>query len=51
MDDEDKADCPLALRSRKFDDSRRDIEDQFSRKTLLENIDDKLEKYGEFCSN
>ena len=46
MDDEDKDDCPLALKSRKVDDSREDIDEEFSRKTLINKIDDKLEKYG-----
>ena len=48
MDDEDKDECPLALQSRKIDDSRQDIDDEFSRKTLIQEIDNKLENYGAF---
>ncbi|KAL8819761.1 MAG: hypothetical protein Q9191_007664, partial [Dirinaria sp. TL-2023a] len=50
MDDEDKEECPLALRSRKIDDGRQDIEEEYSRKTLLQEIDDKLEKYDQLVS-
>ena len=46
MDDEDKEECPLALKSRKVDNGREDIDEEFSRKTLLQEIDAKLEKYG-----
>lgn len=46
MDDEDKEDCPLALKSRKVDDSRKDIDEEKSRKTLIEEIETKLEQYG-----
>ena len=48
MDYEDKDECPLALRSRKFDDTREDMDEEFSRRTLMQAIDDKLEKYGQF---
>lgn len=50
MDDEDKDEFPLALRSRKIDDGRQDIEEEYSRKTLLQEIDDKLEKYDQLVS-
>ena len=47
MDDEDNEECPFALQSRKFDDNR-NLSEEFSRKTLVQAIDDKLEKYGQF---
>lgn len=46
MDQLDQEECPLALRSRKTDDARDDIEEQYSRKTLINQIDAKLKEYG-----
>ncbi len=46
MDAEDKdSDNGVALMSRKTDDARPDIEEQYSRKTLINNIDEKLKEY------
>ncbi len=49
MDAEDKELLPLALRSRKMDEDR-DEDERFSRKTLIQKIDDKLKQYGKFMS-
>lgn len=47
MDDEDKDEYPIALRSRKFDEEDRpDVPDEYSRKTLIMQIDEKLKQYG-----
>lgn len=40
----------LTLKSRKEDDDREDIEEQYSRKTLINQIDTKLKEYREFSS-
>lgn len=47
MDDEDEELLPLALQSRKRDEER-DEEEQYSRKTLIQKIDDKLKQYGKY---
>lgn len=47
MDELDKDELPLALRSRKVDDLRNDIdEEQYTRKYLINTIDQKLKEYG-----
>lgn len=46
MDELDKRDCPLSLRSRKTDEERGDIDEEYTRKTLIKKIDDKLKEYG-----
>lgn len=47
MDDEDKVDLPTALKSRKVDEDRVDIEEeQYTRKYLINTIDQKLKEYG-----
>lgn len=46
MDGLDKDELPLALTSRKIDDGRDDIEEQYTRKTLINTIDQKLKEYG-----
>lgn len=46
MDDEDKDECPVALQSRKKDDGREEIDYEFSRQKLIQDIDDKLKQYG-----
>ena len=49
MDDEDITyKGGLTLQSRKEDDDREDIEEQYSRKTLINQIDTKLKEYREF---
>lgn len=48
MDDEDKDECPLALRSRKMDDGREEIDYEYSRQKLIQDIDDKLKQYGKY---
>lgn len=49
MDDEDITyKGGLTLKSRKEDDDREDIEEQYSRKTLINQIDEKLKEYREF---
>lgn len=49
MDDEDITyKGGLTLKSRKEDDDREDIEEQYSRKTLINQIDKKLKEYREF---
>ena len=45
MDNEDKEIDPIRLRSRKTDEER-DENPQFSRKTLMQRIDEKLKLYG-----
>ncbi|MCJ1267159.1 hypothetical protein MMC22_007044 [Lobaria immixta] len=47
MDGLDKDELPLALRSRKIDDERNDIEEQYTRKTLINTIDQKLKEYDD----
>lgn len=46
MDDEDKEECPLGLKSREFDELRDDFEEQYTRKFLINTIDQKLKEYG-----
>lgn len=47
MDALDKVDRPTALKSRKFDEGRDDIEEeQYTRKYLINTIDQKLKEYG-----
>lgn len=47
MDDEDKDEYPIALRSRKMDEENRpDVPEEYSRKTLITQIDEKLKQYG-----
>ena len=47
MDDEDKDEYPIALYSRKMDDETRpDIPEEYSRRTLIMQIDEKLKQYG-----
>ena len=49
MDQLDKDELPLALRSRKTDEQRDDIEEeQYTRKYLINTIDQKLKEYGIF---
>lgn len=49
MDDEDITyKGGLTLKSRKEDDDREDIEEQYSRSTLINQIDTKLKEYCEF---
>lgn len=49
MDDEDITyKGGLTLKSRKEDDDREDIEEQYSRSTLINQIDTKLKEYREF---
>lgn len=51
MDDEDNTyKDGLTLKSRREDDIRKDIEEQHSRKTLINEIDTKLKEYREFSS-
>ena len=45
MDAEDKELLPIALQSRKADEER-DEDERYSRKTLMQKIDDKLKEYG-----
>ena len=48
MDDEDKDEYPIALKSRQMDDENRpDIPEEHSRRTLIMEIDEKLKQYGE----
>lgn len=47
MDDLDKSELPMALKSRKTDELRDDIdEEQYTRKYLINTIDQKLKEYG-----
>ena len=46
MDEEDKETYPLALQSRKTDEARDDVPEEYSRMTLINKIDDKLKEYG-----
>lgn len=47
MDDLDKNELPTALKSRKTDEQRDDIEEeQYTRKYLINTIDQKLKEYG-----
>lgn len=47
MDELDKEEKPVALQSRKVDDLRNDIEEeQYTRKFLINTIDQKLKEYG-----
>lgn len=49
MDDEDITYREgITLKSRKEDDDRVDIEEQYTRKTLINQIDTKLKEYREF---
>lgn len=49
MDDLDKNELPTALKSRKTDEQRDDIEEeQYTRKYLINTIDQKLKEYGTF---
>lgn len=48
MDELDKQELPLALKSRKTDEQRDDIEEQYTRKHLINTIDQKLKEYGIF---
>lgn len=51
MDDDDTAyDGGKTLKSREEDDGRKDIEEQVSRKTLINQIDTKLKEYREISS-
>ncbi|MCJ1349443.1 hypothetical protein MMC31_007683, partial [Peltigera leucophlebia] len=51
MDDDDTAyDGGKTLKSREEDDGRKDIEEQVSRKTLINQIDTKLKEYHELIS-
>ena len=44
---EDNDVLPIALRSRKADEER-DEDEQYTRKTLVQKIDDKLKQYGKY---
>lgn len=46
LDDDDKMNRPLALTSRKLDEET-DRDPVYSRKVLIQKIDDKLKEYGE----
>lgn len=46
LDDDDKVNRPLALTSRKHDEET-DKDPVYSRKVLIQKIDDKLKEYGE----
>lgn len=48
MDDKDKDECPLALQSRKTDEGREEIDYEYSRQKLIQDIDDKLKQYGKY---